>query len=567
MADLRMISVYSFCILLLCIQCKNNTRNTVGIYDGQTDKLDSSAAYTRTDSIQQALNQYARVDLTTDLGKLSAREIEMIPLLIEAAKIMDELFWKEAYGDKSALVDSLKDQNTREYTIINYGPWDRLAGNKTFVPGTPSKPYGAQFYPPDMTKEEFEAASFKDKNGLYSMVRRDDQGKLHTIPYHIFFKDEVGKASDLLNRAAALAEDPGLKKYLTLRARALLTDQYQASDLAWMDMKSNTLDVVIGPIETYEDQLYGYRAAHEAYILVKDLEWSRKLEKYAGLMPALQAGIPVDPKYKKEKPGSASDLYVYDAIYYSGDGNSGSKTIAINLPNDEEVQLKKGTRRLQLKNTIKAKFDQILQPISAVLIAPAQRQHITGDAFFENVMFHEVAHGLGIKNTINGKGTVREALKEHYSALEEGKADLLGLYMIKQLHDKGEIQGEMKDYIVTFMASIFRSIRFGASSAHGKANLIRFNLFQEQGAFQRQENGTYLVDFDKFDLAMEEVIKLILQIQGDGDYAAMTRLMNEKCLISPDLQQGLDLLAQMNIPVDIVFNQGLDVLGIKANGQ
>jgi len=565
MADLRMIPVFLVCMLLFTIQCKNSTNNTIETTGLQTNKSDSAIADNLSDSVEQALKQYARVDLTTDLGKLSAREIEMIPLLIDAAKIMDELFWKEAYGDKSILLESLKDEPTREYALINYGPWDRLAGNKPIVPGTPSKPYGAQFYPPDMTKEEFEAANFKDKNGLYSMVRRDDQGKLHTIPYHIFFKDEAGKASVLLNQAAALAEDAGLKKYLSLRAKALLTDQYQASDLAWMDMKSNTLDVVIGPIETYEDQLYGYRAAHEAYILVKDLEWSRKLEKYAGLMPGLQAGIPVDPKYKKEKPGSASDLYVYDAIYYAGDGNSGSKTIAINLPNDEEVQLKKGTRRLQLKNTIKAKFDQILLPISTVLIAPAQRQHVTGDAFFENVMFHEVAHGLGIKNTINGKGTVREALKEHYSALEEGKADLLGLYMIRQLHDKGEIQGEMKDYIVTFMASIFRSIRFGASSAHGKANLLRFNLFQEQGAFQRQEDSTYLVDFDKFDLAMENVIKLILQIQGDGDYAALTRLMNEKCQISHSLQQGLDLLAQKNIPVDIVFNQGLDVLGIKTN--
>lgn len=564
---LRNLTAWSFCISIVCIHCKNNPGNSNLTTGDPNLKSDGIALNEPADSVRQALNKYARVDLTTDLGKLSTREKEMIPLLMEAAVIMDALFWKEAYGDKSALLDAIKDQNSREFALINYGPWDRLDGNKPFVPGTLVKPYGAQFYPADMTKEEFEASAFKDKTGLYSMVRRDEKGNLFSIPYHEFFKDEVEKASALIQQAASLAEDPGLKKYLTLRARALLNDQYLASDLAWMDMKNNTLDIVIGPIETYEDQLYGYRAAHEAYILVKDLEWSRKLVKYAALMPALQEGIPVDQKYKKEKPGSASDLYVYDAIYYSGDGNSGSKTIAINLPNDEEVQLKKGTRRLQLKNTIKAKFDKILLPISSVLIAPAQRQYITSDAFFDNVMFHEVAHGLGIKNTINGKGTVREALKEHYSALEEGKADLLGLYMIRQLHSQGEIEGDMKDYIVTFMASIFRSIRFGASSAHGKANLIRFNLFQEYGAIQLQEDGTYLVDFDKFDLAMEKVIQLILKVQGEGDYAAVAQLMNEKCQVSPSLQKGIDLLAQKNIPVDIVFNQGLEVLGLKPTNQ
>jgi len=530
---------------------------------GTPSAMDSRVTENKVDSIEQALNKYAVVELTTDLSKLSGKEKEMIPLLIDAAKIMDELFWKESFGDKATLLDSLTDIRYREYAKINYGPWDRLDGNKPFVAGQPVKSDGAEFYPKDMSKDEFERADFKDKKGLYSMVRRDAKGKLYTIPYHVYFKDEVIQASDLLHRASALAEDSGLKKYLNLRAKALLNDQYQASDFAWMDMKSNTLDVVIGPIETYEDQLYGYRAVHESYVLVKDLEWSKKLEKYAALMPALQSGIPVEEKFKKEKPGTASDLYAYDAIYYAGDGNSGSKTIAINLPNDENVQLKKGTRRLQLKNTIKAKFDKILLPISTVLIAEDQRKYITSEAFFNNVMFHEVAHGLGIKNTINGKGTVREALKEHYSALEEGKADILGLYMIRQLHNQGEVTGDMKEYIVTFMASIFRSIRFGASSAHGKANLLRFNYFYEQEAIQQKPDGTYAVDFEKFDVAMENIIKLILQIQGEGDYPALSKLMAEKCQVSAQLQESLDLLRKRNIPVDIIFNQGLEVLGLK----
>ncbi len=525
--------------------------------------LDSITVEIKKDPIQQSLEKYVKIDLLTDTAPLTEKEKAMIPILIEVAKVMDGLFWKEAYAEHEVLLDSLKDLRYREYVLINYGPWDRLDGNKPFIEGIQAKPEGSGFYPKDMTKEEFESASLKDKKGLYSMVRRDAKGKLITIPYHVYFKDEIKKASDLLLKAATLAEDAGLKKYLTLRSSALLKDDYLASDLAWMDMKDNTLDIVVGPIETYEDGLYGYRAAHEAYVLVKDQAWSKRLNKYAALLPALQEGIPVDEKYKKEKPGTASDLNAYDVIYYAGDGNSGSKTIAINLPNDERVQAKKGTRRLQLKNAIQAKFITILQPIANKLIHADQRKNITGDAFFSNVMFHEVAHGLGIQNTINGKGTVRNALKEHYAALEEGKADLLGLYMIQQLLKQGEISGDLQDYIVTFVASVFRSIRFGASSAHGKANLLRFNFFKDQGAIERKTDGTYIVNFDKFNTATEALIKLILQIQGDGDYEALSKLMAEKCVISEELKQDLNGLTHENIPVDIIFNQGLETLGLK----
>lgn len=524
--------------------------------------IDSLVKVIQQDTIGDLLSKYALVDLTTDTTKLSAKEKQMIPLLIEIAKIMDEIFWKEAYGNKSALLDSLKDLRYREFATLNYGPWDRLDGDKPFLPGIGAKSAGANYYPVGMSKEEFEKSTLKDKKGQYSFVQRDVNGNLVTIPYHVFFKNEIQKASDLLKQSAALAEDPGLKKYLSLRATALLTDDYLASDLAWMDMKSNTIDFVVGPIETYEDQLFGYRASHEAFILIKDQEWSKRLSKYAAFLPALQKGIPADEKYKKEVPGTASDLNAYDVIYYAGHGNSGGKTIAINLPNDERVQAKKGTRRLQLKNTIKAKFEAILKPVANVLISPDQRMHINADAFFSNVMFHEVAHGLGIQNTINGKGTVHAALKEHYGAIEEGKADILGLYMLQQLHKMGEIKGDMQDYIVTFVASIFRSIRFGASDAHAKANLVRFNYFLEQGAIVRKPDGTYAVNFEKFGPAMESLTKLILQIQGDGAYDQLDKLIKEKCVISAVLQSDLDKLSKENIPVDIVFKQGLEVLGM-----
>jgi len=344
----------------------------------------------------------------------------------------------------------------------------------------------------------------------------------------------------------------------------LLTDNYTASDYAWLDMKKNSIDIVIGPIETYEDKIFGYKAANEAYVFIKDKEWSKRLEHYVSFLPELQNSLPVDAKYKKESPGTDSELNAYDVVYYAGDCNAGSKTIAVNLPNDEEIQVKKGTRRSQLKNAMRAKFDKILVPIANTLIAEDQRKHITFEAFFGNTMFHEVAHGLGIKQTINGKGTVREALKEKASALEEGKADILGLYMVTRLFEKGEIkEGQVMDNYVTFLAGIFRSVRFGASSAHGKANMLRFNYFAEKGAFTRDDaTGTYRVNFEKMQEAMNSLSALILTLQGNGDYDGVAKLMEEKGNIGPDLQKELDKLSGLGIPVDIVFEQGTEVLGL-----
>lgn len=514
--------------------------------------------------IVDKLEDYKTVKLTTDLSQLSDNEKAMLPKLIEAAKIMDELFWFEAYGDKDALMSEITDEAMVKYLNINYGPWDRLDDNKSFLDGVGVKPEGANFYPTDMTKEEFEKADLPGKDSQYTFLRRDDKGELYVIPYFEMFPTQVQRVSALLQECAELAEDEGLKNYLTLRSRAMLDDEYQASDFAWMDMKTNGIDIVIGPIENYEDKLFGYKSAHEAYVLVKDKSWSDRLAKYAAFLPELQKGIPVPAEYKAEKPGSDADLNAYDVVYYAGDCNSGSKTIAINLPNDEAVTLAKGSRRLQLKNAMQAKFEQILVPISKVLITPEQQQYITFDAFFGNTMFHEVAHGLGIKYTLdsNGEVTVRTALKEHYSALEEGKADILGLYMITQLHAMGEIEGDLKEYYTTFMAGIFRSVRFGAASAHGKANMIRFNFFQEKEAFTKAEDGTYKVDYDKLQIAMNDLSALILTLQGDGNYDGVNQLVNEKGIIGAELQADLDRLEAQDIPVDIVFQQGVEVLGL-----
>lgn len=515
-------------------------------------------------TIEERLDQYTSFTLTADMSGLLDNQKKMIPLLIDAADAMDRVFWREAYGDENKLNQQIENPKVWRFAEINYGPWDRLNGNEPFVEGIGAKPAGANFYPRDMTKQEFEAWESEAKDDLYTLVRRNEEGDLMTVPYHEAFENQHKLASQKLKAAAELAEDPGLKKYLNLRAEALLNDEYQPSDMAWLDMKNNLIEVVIGPIETYEDRLYGYKAAHEAYILLKDREWSDRLSKYATVLPELQRGLPVPDEYKQETPGRDSDLNAYDAIYYAGDSNAGSKTIAINLPNDEEVQLKKGTRRLQLKNAMRAKYDKILVPISEVLIAENQRRYITFGGFFGNTMFHEVAHGLGIKNTITGKGTVREALKDHASALEEGKADVLGLYMVSELRKKDMVEeGTIEDNYVTFMASIFRSIRFGSSSAHGKANLIRFNFFKEMGAFSYDEKtGTYRVNFDRMTEATDALSRKILMYQGDGDYDGVAAFVEQYGKVGEQLQQSLDRLSEQDIPVDVTFNQGLDVLGL-----
>ena len=510
------------------------------------------------------LGIYHQVQLTADLSHLSDNQKQMLSKLIDASEIMDDLFWKQAFfGDKTAFLQQFTNEELKAFAAINYGPWDRLNGDAPYLSGFGEKAAGAEFYPQDMTKAEFATADFADKDGLYSVVERTKSGNLTATPYSEKYQAELTNAAALLNEASELADNEAFANYLKLRAEALLSDDYYASDMAWMDMKTNPIELVIGPIETYEDQLYGYRAAFESYVLIKDMAWSERLAKYAQFLPELQEGLPVDEAYKQETPGSDADLNAYDVIYYAGHSNAGSKTIAINLPNDERVQLAKGTRRLQLKNAMQAKFDHILKPISEVLIAPEQREHITFNAFFANTMFHEVAHGLGIKNTITDKGTVRAALKEHASALEEGKADILGLYMVQSLLEKGEItEGTLEDYYVTFMAGIFRSVRFGASSAHGKANMIRFNYFATMGAFDRNEDGLYSVNMEKMSEAVSSLSELILTLQGNGDYNGVAELVADKGIIKPQLEADLARLKAASIPVDIVFKQGKSQLGL-----
>lgn len=553
--------------LAACEQSNNNTQAA------NPDTTEATAVVTESKAVAPKVapkatpsrfDIYSKVRLETDLSHLSDRQRQMISLLIDAAKITDELFWLQVWGDKRTLLDPIKDPKARQFAFYNYGPWDRLDADKPFLAEHGPRPAGARFYPADMTKAEFKGWQQEGKDGLYSLVTRDAGGKLTLTPYNKVYAKQIAAISELLVQAADLADDKEFANYLRGRAQALTTNDYQASDMAWMEMKNNPVELVIGPIETYQDALFGYRAAFETFVLIKDQKWSERLTRFVKYMPQLQKGLPVSAQYKAQVPGSNADLNAYDMAYCAGDCNSGAKTIAINLPNDEQVQLAKGTRRLQIKNAMSAKFEQILKPISDQLIAEDQRRYITFDAFFANTMFHEVAHGLGIKNTINGQGTVRQALKEHASALEEGKADVLGLYMIQSLRELGEIpEGELMDNYVTFLAGIFRSVRFGASSAHGRANMIRFNYFSDAGAFSRDsDSGSYRVNVAKFETAIKTLSNKLLVLQGDGNYDQVSLFVAENGQVGTQLQADLDRLDALSIPVDIVYEQGKEVLGL-----
>jgi hypothetical protein len=534
---------------------------------GPTGDPDAAQAQAAAASyVTEHADDLVEVPLIADLSGFDERGRQMIALLVQASEEMDTLFWKQSYADRDALLAKATDPAVRDFIELNFGPWDRVNADTPFVDGVGPRPLGAEFYPADMNKEEFAAAELADKSSWYTLLRRDDAGKLVTVPYHVAYREDLERVAALLRRAADLSDHAEFAAYLRMRADALLTDDYQPSDMAWMAMKTNPVDIVIGPIESYEDQLFGTKTAYEGVVLIKDMEWSAKLARFAAFLPELQRGLPVPEAYKKEMPGSDADLNAYRAVHYGGNANVGPKTIAINLPNDEEVQLARGTRRLQLENVMQAKFDKILMPIAEQLIAQDQLEHVTFDAFFEDTMFHEVAHGLGVKNTLDGKGTVSEALKDYGSSFEEGKADVLGLYLITALTEKGELdKAKLEDSYVTFLAGILRSVRFGATDAHAKANMVRFNFFAERRAFSRDPaTGRYRVDFEKMKAAMNALSETLLTIQGDGDYAAAKELTDRLGVVGPELEADLEKLAAANIPIDVRFEQGLDVLGLQA---
>lgn len=507
------------------------------------------------------VEEYAQVELKSDLvNNLNDKEKELVKIFFQVGEITDDLFWQQTFGDKSQL-DTITDSYAKEFAMIHYGAWDRLDNNKPFLTGYGEKPAVCNYYPHDITAEEFDAFEDANKNSWYTVIRRNEDGSLKSVWYHEAYAEEIGRICALLEKAVTLAEDPGLENYLEKRIEAFKTDDYLESDLAWMDMKDSKIDFVTGPIESYDDKFQETKASYESFILLKDEARSKDLAKFVAMLPALQKELPCAPEYKTFVPGTSSDLNVYDAVYYAGDCNAGSKTIAINLPNDERVHALKGTRRLQLRNSMKAKFDKILMPIGQLIVTPEQQKYLNFDAFFWNVTFHEVAHGLGVKQTINTNESVDAVMGTEKTSWEEAKADILGLFMVTKLIEMGEITNiTAEDAIATYIAGILRSVRFGAASSHGKANMMCFNYMEKAGAFSRDAKGQYVIDFGKAKEAMNGWAALILQTQGDGNVEFATKYRAENGGISPALQADLDKINGAGIPRDITFIQGADIL-------
>ena len=514
--------------------------------------------------LEKMTARFAPTEITADVAKLSPNDRKVLARLVEASQIIDGIFLRQAWsGNPSMLLDLAGDQSAEgrarlHYFLINKGPWSRLDHNGPFVLGAPQKPEGAGFYPLDATKAEIEswikslpAAEQQRAKGFFTVVRREADKKLTLVPYNIEYEGELTRAAALLREAAAAASEPTLKRFLTARAEAFQTNDYYQSDVAWMEL-TGAIEPTIGPYEVYEDEWFNYKAAFESFITVQDEAESAKLEKFSGQLQDIENHLPIDPKYRNPKLGALSPMVVANEIFCAGDANHGVQTAAFNLPNDERVTREKGSKRVMLKNVQDAKFAKTLVPISKIVLSPNDQKDLSFDAFFTHIVVHELMHGLGPHDvTTNGrKSTVREELKDAYSALEEAKADISGLFAIQYMIDKGVLPKSLeRPLYTTYLASSFRTIRFGTSEAHGRGMVVQFNYLLDHGAFVANPDGTFAVNLDKIKASVEGLTREIMTIQAEGNYEKAKALLPHPGSIKPEVEQALNKMG--GLPVDI----------------
>ncbi len=508
--------------------------------------------------------RFAPVDLGADISALPPNERQALARLVDAARLFDALFLRQVWaGNESMLMDLVRDRSDLgrarlHYFMINKGPWSRLDHNEAFIPGAPAKPEQANFYPAGATKAEVEAwikalpdAERERAIGFFTTIRRDAGGKLASVPYSLEYQGELALASALLREAASLTKQPTLKAFLEQRAQAFVTNDYYASDLAWMELDAS-IEPTIGPYETYEDEWFGYKAAFEAFITLRDDVETKKLTRFAGELQDIENNLPIDAAFRNPKLGALAPIRVVNTIFSSGDANRGVQTAAFNLPNDERVIKEKGSKRVMLKNNQEAKFKVVLVPISKVALASADQGNVAFDAFFTHILMHELMHGLGPHNiSVRGRGTtVRQELKDTYSAIEEAKADISGLFALQFLVDRGKLEKQFeRTMYTTFLASCFRSIRFGVNEAHGRGVAIQLNYFLDKGGVTVAADGTFAVNAAKIRQAVNDLTRDIMTLQAVGDYAAARELITTLGVVRPEVQKVLDRLK--NVPVDI----------------
>ncbi len=504
--------------------------------------------------LQRKLADYETVTITTpDLSGISDNGKEVLNLYRWAADEADAIYWKQVFGDKQQMLD-LSDADAREYALINYGPWDRFNG-KSFVEGYGQRPLGAGFYPADMTGAEFESLSAADRNNPYSLVVRAEDGSLKAVPYHEAYADHIEKICSYLNSAANLTIKPSVREYLLKKIEALRSDNYEAADKAWLSMDDSKMDLIIGPNETEDDQLYGIRRSYGAFVLLKQVELTERIDQLTAMLPELQASLPCEPAYKTFVPGQASKIYAYDALYYAGNYNAGVKVIAVNLPSDEKVQSEMGTRTVLMHNIMDEKFNRIVFPMGHLLLSAADAEHLSANAFFWNIVFREVAHGLGVKETVNGKGSVAQALGNEALMMEEVKGNIVGIHLACQLADSHRLSGLItrNEAIATFCASLFRSERFGEATALGRANIAILNFLLEKKALVRGENGKYTLDANLFEQTIRELTAQVLAIQATGDREAAAAFEQQYATLGGAYKEDLRNIHLEGIPADLRF--------------
>jgi len=520
--------------------------------DPETQKLQSMAA------------RFAPVELSADVSKLPENERQALARLVAASKIFDALFLRQVWdGNESMLLDLAKDDSPlgrarRHYFLINKGPWSRLDANEVFIPGAPKKPEEANFYPGGATKAEVEAwfktlsgAERTRATGFFTTIRRGPDGKFIAVPYSLEYQGEIAHVVELLREAAALTTQPTLKNYLEKRAASLLSNDYYDSDVAWMELDAS-IEPTIGPYEVYEDEWFNYKAAFESFITLRDDAETEKLMRFGSELQEIENNLPIDPKYRNPKLGALAPIRVVNTVFSSGDGNRGVQTAAYNLPNDERVIAEKGSKRVMLKNNQEAKFKMVLQPISQVALAADDRQHVSFDAFFTHILMHELMHGLGPHNiNVGGRATtVRQEFKDTYSTIEEAKADISGLFALQYLVDHQKLDKSLDQTMyVTYLASMFRSIRFGITEAHGRGVAIQLNYFLDNGGVTVAQDGTFAVNPERIKQNVTDLTRDLMTMQAVGDYAAAKQMMEKLAVVRPQTQVVLDKLK--GVPVDI----------------
>ena len=524
--------------------------------------------------LQRMAARFAPTDIRVDLTKISAADRKVLAKLVEASQIMDALFLRQVWvGNDPMLIGLAGDQSPEgrarlHYFLMNKGPWDRLDHNAPFVPGAPAKPAGADFYPAGASKADLEAwmkslpeAERAKAVGFFTVIRRNGNS-FAAVPYSDVYREELVHAATLLREAAALTAEPTLKAFLTKRADAFLSNDYYDSDVAWMELKG-VVEPTIGPYEVYEDELFNFKAAFESFITVQDEEESKKLQKFAGELQEIENHLPIDPKYRNPKLGGLAPIVVVNELYAAGDANRGVQTAAFNLPNDERVVQEKGAKRVMLKNVQDAKFAKTLTPISKIVIQPGEQKDVEFDAFFMQIVVHELMHGLGPSNiTVNGrKTTVRREIKEAYSYLEEAKADISSLFAIQHMIDKGVLPKSLeKPLYTTYLASAFRSIRFGVSEAHGRGVAVQFNYLLDAGGFVANANGTFSVDLAKVKAGVAALTRDIMTIQAEGDYAKAIALRDRLGVVRPVVQRALDKMTAIPVDIEPKFTTAAELL-------